>query len=544
MRLAREVDQRRSDPANPITVKTAVHEDQVQYLYEHQSEFPGVQIQQTYLRHYRYQSLAAQILGYVGEISAEELKRKAREGYRLGDKIGKTGVEATFDAYLRGRPGWRRSRSTRSGGRRARSRSSREQRPGNAVRLTIDIDLQRAAERALQRGHPARPRPGRVGRERRCDRRARPERRRRAGDGLVLQPTSRPSTSAGSTRRRSSRWSTSARPRAANHPGLNRAIAGLYPPGSTFKPVVALAAMQEHLLAPYDSIWCTPVGDVRPRQAGVPELEPVREPADVAADGARRVVRHVLLRGRQPLLQRAASRGRERLQEWAHRFGFGEQAGLDIGGEATGLVPTPAWRKKTFKSSWDRAWNPGDSIQLAIGQKDLTVTPLQLARFYAMLANGGKLVTPYVVAVGRAARRERTAERDADAVHVRPAAARRRRSGRARARPRRPVRGDAQRQRHGVRRVRELPGARSPGRRARPRRSSRCPGYPARPPGGPVVVVRLGPVRRLRVQRAQADRRLRADRERRPRLDRGGADGAQASSSTGSACPRPTRRPW
>src|SRR4029453_14805384 len=105
MRLAREVDQRRSDPANPITVKTAVHEDQVQSLYEHQSEFPGVQIQQTYLRHYRYQSLAAQILGYVGEISPGELKQKARENYRLGDKIGKTGVEATYDAYLRGRPG-------------------------------------------------------------------------------------------------------------------------------------------------------------------------------------------------------------------------------------------------------------------------------------------------------------------------------------------------------------------------------------------------------------------------------------------------------
>ena len=94
----------------------------------------------------------------------------------------------------------------------------------------------------------------------------------------------------------------------------------------------------------------------------------------------------------------AGSGGRERLQDWAHRFGFGELLGLDIGGEQKGLVPTPTWRKQTFKSAWDRAWNPGDSIQLAIGQKDLTVTPLQLARFYAMLANGGKLVTPYLVA--------------------------------------------------------------------------------------------------------------------------------------------------
>ena len=151
MRLAREVDERRSDPANPITVKTAVHEDQVQYLYEHQSEFPGVQIQQTYLRHYRYQSLAAQIVGYVGEISADELKgRPAR---------------TTGSATRSARPGRRRRTTPTCAGARlaqiqvdslGRPQGSveiqREQRLGNHVRLTLDIDLQRAAERALKEG--------------------------------------------------------------------------------------------------------------------------------------------------------------------------------------------------------------------------------------------------------------------------------------------------------------------------------------------------------------------------------------------------------
>ena len=85
------------------------------------------------------------------------------------------------------------------------------------------------------------------------------------------------------------------------------------------------------------------------------------------------------------------------MQQWARRFGFGQPTGLDIGGEAEGLLPTPDWRKKTFESDWDRAWNPGDSIQLAIGQKDLLVTPLQMAALYAMLANGGNVVTPYLV---------------------------------------------------------------------------------------------------------------------------------------------------
>jgi len=90
-------------------------------------------------------------------------------------------------------------------------------------------------------------------------------------------------------------------------------------------------------------------------------------------------------------------KGRSRMQEWARLFGFGGPTGIDVGAEETGLVPTPAWRKREF-TGWDAEWNPGDSIQFSIGQKDVSVTPLQMARFYAMIANGGKLVTPYVVA--------------------------------------------------------------------------------------------------------------------------------------------------
>ena len=111
-----EVEARRLDPLTPIVVKTAVGEEQVDYLYEHQSEFPGVRIVQIYLRGYPYSSLAAQILGYTGEISPEELKQ-LRKSYRAGDRIGKAGIEAAYDSYLRGRPGSARSASTRSAGR-------------------------------------------------------------------------------------------------------------------------------------------------------------------------------------------------------------------------------------------------------------------------------------------------------------------------------------------------------------------------------------------------------------------------------------------
>ena len=106
-RLTKALEKSKDDPLTPILVKTAVHEDQVMYLKEHRREFPGVEIVPTYLRDYPYRTLAAQVLGYVGEISPEELKRLEKDGYRGGEKIGKTGVEAAFDTYLRGHGGRR-----------------------------------------------------------------------------------------------------------------------------------------------------------------------------------------------------------------------------------------------------------------------------------------------------------------------------------------------------------------------------------------------------------------------------------------------------
>ena len=103
--LAKKVEERKNDPLTPVVVKESVGEQKLHYLLERRSEFPGVRIPDVYLRNYRYYSLAAQILGDVGEISPEELKRLRRQGYRAGDRIGKTGIEAAFDSYLRGRPG-------------------------------------------------------------------------------------------------------------------------------------------------------------------------------------------------------------------------------------------------------------------------------------------------------------------------------------------------------------------------------------------------------------------------------------------------------
>ena len=146
------MEERRFDPLTPIVVKTSVGEEQVDYLYEHQADFPGVEIVQIYLRDYPYSSLAAQILGYTGEISPEELKRLRKDGYRAGDRIGKTGIEAAYDSYLRGQTGSPRS------GRLARATAvsasccGRSRSAGYALRLTLDMRLQRAAEQALRYG--------------------------------------------------------------------------------------------------------------------------------------------------------------------------------------------------------------------------------------------------------------------------------------------------------------------------------------------------------------------------------------------------------
>jgi penicillin-binding protein 2 len=393
-RLAKEVDQRFADPVNPITVKTAVTEDQVSYLYEHQAEFPGVQIQQTYLRNYRFGSLAAQVLGYVGEVSQDELDSRPKL-YRPGDKVGKAGVEAKLDEYLRGDAGQAQIRVDSLGRPQGPLEARREATPGYAVRLTIDMKLQRAAERALQYGiglaHETESYYANGGALVALD----------PSDGAVLAmastPTYKPSVYVGRVDPKKIQPLINAKAaREKNYPGINRVTSGEYPPGSTWKPVTALAAMQEHMLEPYQPLQCTPSATYGLDRQVFVNWDPYVNHAMMLPEAlARSCDTYFYQVGYAFYLD--GDRGRSRMQEWAREFGFGSATGIDVGSEETGLVPTPAWRKKAFKSDWDRAWNPGDSIQLSIGQKDVSVTPLQMARFYAMIANGGKLVTPYVV---------------------------------------------------------------------------------------------------------------------------------------------------
>ncbi len=398
-RLTKALEQGKNDPLTPLLIKTAVHEDQVSYLEERQAEFPGVQIVGTYLRDYEHRALGAQILGYVGEISPEELKARQSGDYRGGDKIGKAGVERAFDEYLRGSAGAAEVRVDSLGRPQSTVEPKDVPKPGNSVRLTIDVGLQQAAERALAFGIQT----ARNNKAYNADGGAIVALDPRDGAILAMasNPTYKPSVYVG--RVDPKKLEPLVDPVVAaqrNYPGINRALATAYPPGSTFKPVTALAAISDGLLSPYQTIQCTPYAEYGLDKFRFKNWNPyTNTPMTLTTALAQSCDTYFYELGNRYYTRGESERAYwTKLQGWARKFGFGQTAGLDIGGEVSGLLPTPSWRRKTYDNPIDQAWNPGDLIQMAIGQKDINVTPLQMARFYALLANGGKLVTPYLVA--------------------------------------------------------------------------------------------------------------------------------------------------
>jgi penicillin-binding protein 2 len=393
---------RRVDPLSPVKVKEQVGEARVDYLSERADEFRGVEVVDTYLRAYPHGDLAAHLLGYVGKISAGQLKDLKSKGYHLDDAIGQTGVESEYDRFLRGTAGLDRLRVDSLGRPQSDFEPIVPPHAGNALRLTIDLKLQAAAEEALRYGLRAAhnnacygcwaanggaivaldPRDGSV-------------------RALASYPTYHPSLYAGHVRQQELDVAglTPRTAKQANYPVLNRALDGSYPPGSTFKPMTALAAMEEHLVEPYSTLACT--GSYTVKGQTFLNWDPgansqMTMPTALAASCDTYFY--------QLGYRFYGLRTFGRLQKWASRFGFGLSTGIDLSPEQNGLLPTPDWRERTFTKKtdpeqWriDSLWKPGDSIQLAIGQKDLLVTPMQMARFYAAIANGGRLVTPHVL---------------------------------------------------------------------------------------------------------------------------------------------------
>ena len=394
-----------NDLITPVTVREDASEPMVTYLDERASEFPGVTIEHAFIRHYPYNSLAAQVLGYVGEISAPELKKLAKAGYHAGDEVGQAGVEASYDTYLRGVAGTSRRHIDALNRPRGALVPTVPSTPGHTVQLTLDLKLQKAAEQALQYGIHLAQADGkwaaRGGAIVAMDPR----------DGSILAlasaPAYKPSVFTGHVTLKAlaaEGLTTESAPK-KNYPSLDRALQGLYPPGSTFKPVTALAAMQEHMLSPYAYKQCTGTFSAPEDKSHrtFHNWDPnVNQPMDLPTALAYSCDTYFYQLGNQ-FYSLPGDRGQP-LQKWAEAFGFGKPTGTDAGPESRGLVPTFRWKHLTYTKksdpghyAVDRLWTPGDSIELAIGQGNLLVTPLQMTRLYAMIANGGNLVTPHLL---------------------------------------------------------------------------------------------------------------------------------------------------
>jgi penicillin-binding protein 2 len=409
LQMLRGIAARKDDPVTPVVVREDVKRTApINYLYEHQDEFPGVTVADTFLRGYPQGDLAAQLLGYVNEISPEQLKQLKKRGYLAGDKIGGAGVEATYDSYLRGRAGLAQLRVDSMGHPRSPLETKRLASQGESIKLTIDTNLQRTAEDAIRYGINKAllndhwqadggaivaldPRNGAI-------------------RALASYPTYFPRVYTGrvTTKRLAAQGLTPSTAERRNYPALNRAISGVYPAGSTFKPVTALAALETHILpSPSTSLECQGSFSVPNQYGGPPQVFHNVDPfifESMTLPTALAVSCDTWFYQLGYDFYNAPPSMGHPLQAWAAKFGFGRKSGVDVGPESAGLLPTPEWRKRAFTSktdpgNWqiDRVWKPGDSIQLAIGQKDLLVTPLQMARFYALIANDGKLVRPHVV---------------------------------------------------------------------------------------------------------------------------------------------------
>jgi penicillin-binding protein 2 len=393
--ITREILQRRNagDLLDPIVIRSQASAPMLTYLEERAGAFPGVTLARSYIRKYPHGSLAAQLLGYV-----------SRAGSTLGDQIGQSGVEQKYNTYLFGVPGTAHVRVDSLGRPRSLQTLATPPQPGQTVRLTIDTGLQVAAQGALKYGIQLARNNGQWAADGGAIVAMNPK------DGAILalasSPTYDPSVYTGrvTEHRLAAQGLTANTALVRNYPSLDRATDGTYPPGSTFKPLTAIAALEEHLIKPKALYPCTGTytSPYDNSHHVFHNWDPfVNQGMDLPTALAYSCDTYFYRAG-DAFYGLPTDRGQP-LQTWARKFGFGSKTGIDVGPETGGLVPTIGWKHQTYTKAndpnWriDRLWKPGDSITLAIGQGQLLVTPLQMARLYAAIANGGKLVTPHVL---------------------------------------------------------------------------------------------------------------------------------------------------
>lgn len=335
---------------------------QITALMEHSDRLPGVILNAEPIRHYPHGELLAHVIGYTGEISEQELKARQHQNYRLGDVIGQMGIEAALEHRLRGEWGGQQV-EVDARGQVLRILGKKPSVAGHDVTLTLDLDLQRAAARALgtRRGAIVAidPRDGAV-------------------RALVSSPSFDPNIFSG--RVTPQQWRELQR---RSFPFVNRALQ-VYPPASTFKVVTTTAALESGRFRPDTVLPTYPFITV----GGIQFWDWNR-----AGFGPLDFVGAMAWSSDTFFYQIALGTKAEPIIEWSRRYGFGEKTGIELAAEeAPGLVPDEAWKRATVKEPW----YAGDTVNMSIGQGFLQVSPLQLAVMFAVVANGGYRVRPHL----------------------------------------------------------------------------------------------------------------------------------------------------
>jgi penicillin-binding protein 2 len=378
-RLRRNYDAARKRTARfqAITIIPNANWSVVAQIESSKEGLSGVDIEPRLMRSYLEGEIGAQVYGYLGEVNNRDIDLQARRGfvYESGDFIGRGGIEMQWERYLRGQDGVRFVVVDAHGHRVIRNNESVNDalnlsyedvppKAGNNLILTLDSDLQRAAWDAME---------GMMGATVALDTRT----------GEVLAMISKPSFDA-SVLDMSDASIWQGLMRNPYGPLRNKTIQDHYPPGSTFKPFTALAAMENNIITRDTILKCPPIIHFGRR--------PFHE-HNKNGFGNIGIVEAIMRSSNVFMWQLAMKLDVNQIADVAMAFGLGHRTGIDLPGETPGLIPTREWKEKTFKD----AWYPGETLSVAIGQGSTAVTPLQLALSYAVIANGGLLYKPYIV---------------------------------------------------------------------------------------------------------------------------------------------------
>ena len=387
--IREKVDNAPPGAVEPVIIARDVQQDEVvHYLAEHQADFPGVDVRDAYDRDYIRGSLGAHILGQVGKVSEADLE--AYPSLELIDSIGKSGLEAQYDTFLRGSNGYDAVEVDAAGVRSDSGLRGLPPTPGRNLVTTIDLRMQKAAEAAM-RESVARVRRTSDGRDAKAAAAVAIDPR----NGEVLTMASFPTYDPGvfvssdpKDMRLAAKYNTDER----RKPLFNRALQGEFPSGSTFKPFTAIAAMEEGMMRADDLIGCPPSREIMGTKF------PNNTSLHLGAIDLKTALQVSCNTYFYELGIHFFNAPGSPLQAWATKFGLGTKTGIDLPGEKPGVVPTPEWRRETFKDApeIDRIWKPGYSVNLSIGQGDLRVTPLQMTAAYATLGNGGTFHVPHL----------------------------------------------------------------------------------------------------------------------------------------------------